>query len=224
MTRGVVWIAAMTGIGPIVSLSLAVALGAVGLGALLGIPLGLRLGRLEGGLARLLEALARCGLALPPVVVGLLLYLLLSRQGPLGGLQLLYSPTAMLLAQTLLVLPFIVALVAETIRERPPGLIDEIRAMGADEAFLRRALLREARPGIVLALLAAFGRSFSEVGAVLIVGGNIEGETRVLTTAIVLDTARGNFDRALVLALVLMILALVVNLGAARILGRRTRS
>jgi tungstate transport system permease protein len=153
------------------------------------------------------------GMALPPVVVGLALYLLLSRSGPLASLGWLFTPQAMILAQVTLALPFVAGITMNAVEAVPRELMSQLRSLGASPAQLRWTVLREARAGLVLAVLAAFGRSISEVGAVLIVGGNIQGHTRVLTTAIVLETSKGEFAFALALGGTLLAIALLVNAG-----------
>ena len=196
---------------PIVWLTLRVSGTAVVLSAAAGIPLGAFLGLSSHPLARTLRWVAHVGMALPPVVVGLILYLLFSRSGPLGGLGWLFSPRAMITAQTILALPFVVAIAASAVRAVPPGLAEQLRALGASPRQARRSVLFEARQGMALAVAAAFGRSISEVGAVLIVGGNIAGHTRVLTTAIVLETSQGRFAMALALAATLLAIAAAAN-------------
>ena len=161
------------------------------------------------------------GMALPPVVVGLLLYLLLSRSGPLASLGWLFTPQAMITAQTILALPFVIGITSSSVSAVPCELGEQIKSLGASHWQCRWAILREARPGILLAVAAAFGRSVSEVGAVLIVGGNIESHTRVLTTAIVLETNKGNFELALGLGAVLLSVALLVNFLILRLQGNR---
>jgi len=202
---------------PIVWLSLRVSGTAVLLSSLVGIPLGVWLGLSRGRLRWILAAAARTGMALPPVVVGLLLYMLLSRSGPLAGLDWLFTPRAMIAAQTLLALPFVVGITMAAGAAVPDELALQIKSLGAGEWQCRRAVLREARAGVLLAVAAAFGRSLSEVGAVLIVGGNIQGATRVLTTAIVLETGKGNFEFALALGAVLVGVALAVNVVILRL-------
>ena len=196
---------------PIVWLTLRVSGTAVVLSAAAGIPLGAYLGLSPHPLARALRWVAHVGMALPPVVVGLVLYLLLSRSGPLGGLGWLFSPQAMIAAQTILALPFVVAIAASAVRAVPHGLAEQLRALGASPRQVRRSILFEARQGMALAVAAAFGRSISEVGAVLIVGGNIAGHTRVLTTSIVLETSQGRFAMALALGAALLAIAAAAN-------------
>jgi tungstate transport system permease protein len=159
-------------------------------------------------------------MGLPPVVVGLAVYLLLSRSGPLGALGWLFTPRAMILAQVILVLPLVTGLTAAAVAAVPAELFIQVVGLGASRRQARLAVLREARPGVLAAIAAGFGRSASEVGAVLIVGGNIAGRTRVLTTAIVLETGKGDFAAALALGGVLLALAFLANLAILRLQGR----
>jgi tungstate transport system permease protein len=150
-------------------------------------------------------------MGLPPVVVGLFLYLLLSRRGPLGFLGLLYSPSAMIIAQTILAIPIVTALCHSAIISVDPIIRQAARTLGATPAQETLAVIREARYGILSALLAAFGRVMAEVGAILIVGGNIAGYTRVMTTTIALETDKGNFELALALGIILLAISFIVN-------------
>jgi tungstate transport system permease protein len=192
----------------------------VALGSVAGVPAGAWLGLTRFPGKRLVTALVYTGMALPPVVVGLLVYLLLSRSGPLGPLGWLFTTQAMILAQLVLGLPFVIGITMTAVAAVPPELQLQLRSLGASPWQARRAILREARPAVVLAVATAFGRSVSEVGAVLMVGGNIEGQTRVLTTAIILETAKGRFAFALALGAVLLAIALAVNLLILRYQGR----
>ncbi|MEX2558483.1 MAG: ABC transporter permease [Pirellulales bacterium] len=205
---------------PIVWLSLRVSATSVFISALVGIPLGVWLGLARFRLRGLVSALVYTGMSLPPVVVGLVLYLLLSRSGPLAFLGWLFTPRAMILAQIILTLPFVVGITSTAVASLPAELFLQLRSLGASRRQARWALLREARPGLALAVATALGRSISEVGAVLMVGGNIQGHTRVLTTAIVLETGKGGFGLALVLAGVLLAMALTLNLVILRLHGR----
>jgi tungstate transport system permease protein len=155
-------------------------------------------------------------MALPPVIVGLILYLLLSRSGALGNLNWLFSPQAMILAQTILAIPFVIGITMVAVASVPRELEWQLRSLGASREQARWEIVREARAGILLAIATAFGRSLSEVGAVWLVGGNIEGHTRVLTTAIVLETGKGNFALALTLGATLLLVALAINLVLVR--------
>ena len=188
--------------------------------SLVGIPTGVWLGSARFRGRPFLSVLIQTGMALPPVVVGLIVYLLFSRSGPLGGLGWLFTVQAMIIAQVVLTLPFLVGITMVSVASIPPELSLQIRSLGASPWQTRWTILREARSGVALALATALGRSFSEVGAVLMVGGNIEQHTRVLTTAIVLETSRGRFGLALALGAILMALALVANVAIFRLHGR----
>jgi tungstate transport system permease protein len=201
-------------------LSLRVSGTALFISSLLGVPLGAWLGLSQFRAKRLLAALVHTGMALPPVVVGLVVYLLLSHSGPLAALDWLFTPQAMILAQTVLALPWVIGITMTAITTVPPDLLLQVRSLGASQWQARWTLLREVRQSVMLAVAAAFGRSISEVGAVLIVGGNIQGHTRVLTTAIVLETGKGRFGLALALGAWLLALALVANLVIVRLQSR----
>ncbi len=205
----------------ILLLSLKVSGLAVSISSMVGVPLGVWLGLSRFALKPLLATLVYTGMAMPPVVVGLVLYLLLSRSGPLGGLGWLLTPRAMVIAQVLLALPFVMGITMTAVAAVPSDLLLQIRSLGASSGQARLAVLREARHGVFLAVAAAFGRSISEVGAVWIVGGNIRGHTRVLTTAIVLETRQGQFALALVLGAVLLTVAVLVNVLILRLQGSR---
>jgi tungstate transport system permease protein len=183
----------------IVWLSLRVTGTAVFLSALVGVPLGtwLALARFPG--KRLLTALVYTGMGLPPVVVGLAVYLLLSRSGPLAFLDWLFTPHAMVLAQSIIALPLVAGITLAAVSAVPADVLLQLRSLGASPWQARWTVLREARPGVLVAVAAGFGRVISEVGAALMVGGNIQGHTRVLTTAIVLETGKGEFALALAL-------------------------
>ena len=198
----------------IVALSLRVTGAAVLLAALAGLPLGAWLGVARFPGRRVLTALLSTGMALPPVVVGLALYLVLSRAGPLGSLELLFTPTAMVLAQAVLVLPIVATLARQTIEDLAREYDEQLRAFGATRARAAATLLYEARYSLPTALLAGLGRAVAEVGAVMIVGGNIAHVTRTMTTAIVLHSNRGDTALALALGLILVALATLVNLAS----------
>lgn len=197
--------------------SIQVSGGALLLAVLTGLPVGilLALGRFPG--RRLLVALVYTGFALPPVVVGLFVYLLFSRGGPAGGLALLFSPTAMVVAQALLAAPYVAGVSIAAIQAVPPDVRLQARALGASRSRALWMHLREARLGVLAAIIAGFGAVISEVGAAMMVGGNIVGETRVLTTAIVLETRRGQFETAMALGFILLGIVLVVNLLLTRV-------
>ncbi|MCS6863944.1 MAG: ABC transporter permease [Gemmataceae bacterium] len=204
----------------IVTLTLRVTLVALVIASVLGIPLGVWLGLARFPGKRLFVALVYTGMSLPPVVVGLLVYMLLSRSGPLAFLEWLFTPQAMIVAQTVIALPLIAGLVMGAVAAVPGDLVGQIRSLGATPWQVRWAVLREARVGVLFALLVAFGRIVSEVGAAYMVGGNIQGHTRVLSTAIMMETGKGDFALALALGGWLMVLALSVNLAAMRLQGR----
>lgn len=150
-------------------------------------------------------------MGLPPVVVGLFGYLLLSRSGPLGFMGLLYTPSAMVLVQTILAFPIVASLCQAAIASVDPVLRQAAETLGATHSQVTVAIIQEARYGIISALIAAFGRVMAEVGAILIVGGNIAGYTRVMTTTIALETDKGNFELALALGIVILLLSFIIN-------------
>ena len=169
---------------------------------------------------RLVVAALNTLLALPSVVVGLVVYLLLSRAGPLGSLGILFTPSAMVVAQTILVLPVVTALTRQLIADAWHGNGEQLRSMGATPAIGAVLLLLHERLTLVTVLLTAFGRAVSEVGAVMIVGGNIDGVTRVMTTAIALETSKGDLPLALGLGIVLLGLVGLINLAIALVQRR----
>jgi len=195
----------------IVLLSLQVTGAAVAIATLIGLPLGavLAFKKFPGRNATLILLSALMGL--PPVVVGLLVYLALSNVGPLGVLGLLYTPSAMIIAQTILVLPIIAALSRQVIEDYAGEYHEQLAIMGLSTWASIRTLIYEARHSLLVVLLAGFGRAIAEVGAVMIVGGNIAHLTRTMTTAIALETSRGNLSLALGLGMVLIALAIVIN-------------
>ncbi|MCP3986198.1 MAG: ABC transporter permease subunit [bacterium] len=195
----------------IVLLSLQVSGTAVVLAALVGLPFGAAVGALRFPGRRALVVLLNASMGLPPVVVGLLVYLVLSRSGPLGWLGLLFTPSAMVIAQTLLIAPIIAALTRQAIEDLSEEYDEPLRSMGANFPQRVATLLFEGRLSLATTLLAGFGRAIAEVGAVIIVGGNIAHVTRVMTTAIALETSRGDLPLALGLGLVLVGIAIVVN-------------
>jgi len=201
-----------SGLVEIIALTLRVTGAALLLAVLIGLPIGAFLGlRSKIPFAGCLLPLIYTGMGLPPVVVGLFVYLLLSNQGPLGGLDWLFTPRAMVVAQTIIALPLVIGLTMTTLRGLDPGIQLQVRSLGATPTQTAWTIMTEARLGVLAAIIAAFGGIISEVGAVMLVGGNIEGQTRVLTTAIVLETRRGNFALALALGLILLAIAFVTN-------------
>ncbi|MYL24682.1 ABC transporter permease [Halomonas alkaliantarctica] len=206
----------------IVALSLEVSLLAVLVAALLGFPLGaaVALWRFPGRSAVVVALNALMGL--PPVVAGLSVYLLLSRAGPLGEFGLLFTPTAMVIAQVVLVLPILAALSRQKVEELLGEYREQFVSLGMSKARMMPTLLWDARFALLTVLLAGFGRASAEVGAVMMVGGNIDGVTRVMTTAIVLETSKGDLPLALGLGIVLLTLVMLINAGAY-IIGEMAR-
>lgn len=201
--------------------TLAISASATALALILGVPFGalLALRRFPG--RGLLVAAVNTGLGMPPVVVGLLIVLILWRSGPLGQLNLIYTPYAMVAAQFLLALPLVIGFSLTAIQSLPAKLLDQMRALGANRAQMLWLMMRETRLGILAAVMAGFGAAISEVGASMQVGGNLAGDTRVLTTATVLETSRGNFELAIALSLILVVMAYLVNLVLTTVQQRR---
>ena len=204
----------------IIVLSLKVSGSALVISTAIGLPAGAVLGLKRFAGRDLAISGVNTLMGLPPVVVGLFVYLLLSRKGPLGFMGLLYSPTAMVVAQTILALPIVTALCHSAIRNVDPIIRQAARTLGATPGQETLAVIREARYGILSAVIAAFGRVMAEVGAILIVGGNIAGYTRVMTTTIALETDKGNFELALALGIILLTISFFVN---AALLGVQQR-
>ena len=202
--------------------TLAISAAATALALALGVPFGalLALRRFPG--RGLIVAAVNTGLGMPPVVVGLVIVLLLWRSGPLGALNLIYTPYAMVAAQFLLALPLVIGFSLTAIQALPSKLLEQMRALGANRAQMLWLIMRETRLGVLAAVMAGFGAAISEVGASMQVGGNLAGETRVLTTATVLETSRGNFELAIALGLILVVMAYLVNLALTTVQQRRT--
>jgi tungstate transport system permease protein len=208
----------------IILLSLRVSLSAVVIACAVGLPLGAALavrrfpGR--GGVIVAVNTL----MGLPPVVAGLLVYLMLSRAGPLGVLELLYTPTAMIIAQSVLVTPIVAALTRQVIADLYDEYREQLRSLGLGPWQVVATLLWDARYSLLTVALAGFGRAIAEVGAVIIVGGNINHVTRVMTTTIALETSRGNLALALALGMVLIVLAFTINWAVMAVRGTATRA
>lgn len=195
----------------IIGLTLKVSTSSLLIASLLGLPLGLLIGTEEFRGKKLLQLIISTGMGLPPVVVGLIIFILLSSRGWLGGLDWLFSVNGMIVAQSILALPLATGFTASAVSSVSQKLIFQIKSMGANIVQEKITIFFEAKNGIIAAILAAFGRIVSEVGAVMLVGGNIDGHTRVLSTAIVLETRQGNFSFALALGMVLLGIALLIN-------------
>lgn len=192
-------------IGQIILLTMQVSGTATLLSVIGGVPFGLWLALREFRGKRVLSSLLNFGMGLPPVVVGLFVSLCLWRYGPFGDLGLMYSPTAMIIAQTIIAMPIVAGLSFAAIESLNPKLRLQLVSLGASQWQVSLLLVREARLGLMAAVIAGFGRVISEVGASMMVGGNIKGETRVLTTATVMEVGKGNFDLAIALSLVLLL-------------------
>ncbi len=199
------------GLLQIVFLSLRVSIMAIIIATLISIPLGTLLGLKPERKTRFINKIIFTFMGMPPVVAGLLIYLILSRQGPLGVLGLLYTPSAMIIAQVLLSTPIITGLTMVGIRAKGSEVEEIARSLGAGSALAAWTVVRESRIAILGAIITGFSRVVAEVGAVMIVGGNIAGRTRVMTTAIVLETRKGNFEFAIGLGIILLMLSFIVN-------------
>lgn len=196
---------------------------AIVFGMAVGVPVGVFLGLHRFPGRNLLVTVVNTGMGLPPVVAGLFVFLLLARSGPLGALSLLYTPTAMIAAQVLIATPLVVGVTLAAIQALDERLRLQILSLGASRLQCYLKLIREARLSLLAALAAGFGSIISEVGAVMMVGGNIRGQTRVMTTAIVLETRQGNFSMAIALSVILLAIALVLNFAFTWIQQRRPR-
>ena len=204
----------------IIALSLRVSGIALLISTAAGVPIGVALGLTRSRVHGLITALLYTGMGLPPVVVGLFVYLMLSRSGPLGLLGWLFTPSAMISAQAIIALPLVMGLTMTAVRAVNPALRVQVRSLGATALQEAWAIILEARIGVVAAIVAAFGGIISEVGAVMLVGGDILGKTRVLTTAIVLNTRQGEFTLAIALGIILLALAFAANVALLRLQGR----
>jgi len=208
---------------PVILLSLQVSGSAVGLAALIGIPAGYALGMSRHAGRGIIMLLVNTAMGFPPVVIGLFVYLALSRSGPLGALNLLFTPTGMVMAQVILAAPLVTGVTAAAVSSVPRDLRTQLRALGATRAQEARAVVSEARGGVLISIVAGFGAIISEVGAVSIVGGGIEGYTDVMTTAIMASVRRGENSNAMAWAMVLMGIALCVNIALTAAQSTSTR-
>ena len=201
--------------------SLQVSVTATLIALVVGIPLGafLALGRFPG--RGIVVAAVNSGMGLPPVVVGLFITMLLWRSGPLGGLEILYTPAAIILAQAVLAAPLVTGITLAAVQSVPEAFRLQLYGLGASRAQMLWIVLREARLPMLAAVMAGFGAVISEIGASMMVGGNIKGQTRTLTTAMVLETGKGNFDVAVALAVMLLVLVFAVNWALSTIQQRR---
>ncbi|MCX7841449.1 MAG: ABC transporter permease [Clostridia bacterium] len=195
----------------IIALSLIVSVLSSALAGILGMPLGILLGSRDFAGRRAIIRVVQTLMGLPPVVAGLMVYMLLSRKGPMGSLGLLFTPSAMIAAQVLIVLPVITGLTAAAVKLKSQSVLETCKGMGLGRLKTMLVLVHECRYPVISAFMAGYGRAISEVGAVMLVGGNIQYETRVMTTAIVLETGKGNFERALALGVILLLLSFSIN-------------
>ena len=205
----------------IVATTLQVTLSAIVVAVAIGIPLGigLALGRFPG--RRILTAITNTLMGLPPVIAGLTVAIVLWRSGPLGALGLIYTKTGMVIAQAIIATPIVAGLTSSAVQQLGPNLRIQALALGATRLQMICAILREAKMSILAAIMAGYGRIVAEVGAVMIVGGNIRHDTRVLTSAIVLETRKGNFEQAIILGIILMALAFAINMALTLIQHKR---
>ncbi|RMG37810.1 MAG: ABC transporter permease subunit [Methanobacteriota archaeon] len=192
-------------------LSIIVSGTAVSLASLIGIPLGIWMGRSRRMNGIIPTTVLNTLMGLPPVLIGLVVFLILASEGPLGSLQLIFTPMAMVIAQFVLTLPIVVGLTKSAIANLPEELPALLKTLGASQVQLRAEIWKEARAGIIIGVITALGRAFSEVGAVLIVGGNLKGYTRILTTAIVTETSKGNYGVSLALGTLLFSISLILT-------------
>lgn len=195
----------------VIFLSLKVSFMAIMIGMLLGIPFGTFMGMSQFPGHKAVVVIIYTLMGLPPVLAGLIIYVLISAKGPFGSLELLFTPTAMVIAQVLLVTPIITGLTMVAVKGKEKLYLETAVSLGANRLQRAWLIIREAKVGIIAAVITAFGRAIAEVGAVMLVGGNIEHHTRVMTTAIILETRKGNFESAVSLGIVLLIISFIVN-------------
>jgi tungstate transport system permease protein len=203
-------------------LTLRVCFMAILISSLIGLPLGMLIGLTRFKGRKIILTIINIGMGLPPVVAGLWITMLLWRSGPLGHLQLLYSPTAIVMAQVLVSLPIVTGLTSSAFQQINDKMLLQIKALGATKIQMIALLLKQTRIAIVAAIMAGFGRVIAEVGAAMMVGGNIQGDTRILTTSIVMEVSKGNFDVALAISFILLTVALMIT-AALTLLQQRKR-
>ncbi|AEH61616.1 binding-protein-dependent transport systems inner membrane component [Methanosalsum zhilinae DSM 4017] len=207
----------------IIAVSLQVSGTALIIAALIGIPLGAFMGLTNFPGKPLIVALLYTGMGFPPVVIGLFVFILLSSSGSLGSFGWLFTPYAMIMAQSIISFPLVAGFTMTAVMGVDRNLIRQLRSLGATKTQATIATLREARLGVLVSIIAGFGAIISEVGAVMLVGGNIEGATRVLTTAIVLETRKGNFGVAIAFGIILLTIAFIVNFAMLRLQNKELR-
>ncbi|MCM3663381.1 ABC transporter permease [Mesobacillus subterraneus] len=202
-------------------LTLRVSITAVLISTFIGVPAGMLLGLSKFPGRKFILALINIGMGLPPVVAGLWITLFLWRSGPLGEFSWLYTPTAIIMAQVLVSLPIVTALTSTAFQQINPKMILQVKALGATKFQLYWILMKEVKLALLAAVIAGFGRIIAEVGAAMMVGGNISGDTRILTTSIVMEVSKGNFDVALALSFILMALAFVITFSLTYLQQRK---
>ncbi len=207
----------------IAGLSLFVSVSAVTIATLIGVPIGVYLGSYVKNESVILVNILNTAMGLPPVLVGLVVYLLISRTGPLGSWQILFTPLAMIIAQSVLTMPIIIGLTRSSIKSLSPDFSDTVYAMGATKTQHFFLTIEETRYDIIIAIILAFGRAISEVGAILIVGGNIKFHTRVLTTAIITEISKGQNEIALALGVILLVISYTITFIMTNVQFRSNR-
>jgi len=195
----------------IIGLTLVVTIMSTLISALIGVPLGLAAGSSDFKGKRILFRVVHTLMGLPPVVAGLLVFLTLSRRGPLGSLMLLFTPTAMIIAQVIIITPIVLGLAEAAVKAKSKAVYETCAGLRLKRSQILRLLFHECRYPLISIIVAAYGRAVSEVGAVMLVGGNIQHHTRVMTTAIVLETGKGNFDTSLALGIILLAISFLIN-------------
>lgn len=195
----------------IIGLTLVVTIMSTLISSLIGVPLGLAAGSSDFKGKKILFRVVHTLMGLPPVVAGLLVFLTLSRRGPLGGLMLLFTPTAMIIAQVLIITPIVLGLAEAAVKAKSKAVYETCAGLKLKRLQVLRLLFHECRYPLISIIVAAYGRAVSEVGAVMLVGGNIQHHTRVMTTAIVLETGKGNFDTSLALGIILLTISFLIN-------------
>lgn len=196
---------------PVILMSLVVSISAAFIAALIGVSLGIPVALRDFWFKKILLRITDTLMGLPPVLMGLIVYLLLSRKGPLGNLELLFTPTAMIIAQTMLILPIVFGLTVSTISKTGKEVEKTCLALGANKIDIYITIFTESKLQLLTVVTLGFGRAISEVGAVMMVGGNIKGFTRVMTTYIALETGKGNFSGAISIGIVLLIISFMIN-------------
>ncbi len=195
----------------IIGLTLVVTIMSTLISSLIGVPLGLAAGSTDFRGKKLLFRFVHTFMGLPPVVAGLVIFLTLSRRGPLGSLMLLFTPTAMIIAQVIIILPIVLGLAEAAVNQKSKAVYETCAGLRLKRAHILRLLFHECRYPLLSIIVAGYGRAVSEVGAVMLVGGNIQHHTRVMTTAIVLETGKGNFDTSLALGIILLAISFLIN-------------